>query len=1229
MRYFFLPVMCFLFFSCFHSLAEDQLSGFPYIQTLQTQQYGIRNENISAAQDDRGLIYLGTDQGIVQYDGHHWNHISSRANPVLTCGNDGIIYAGQYKEFGFLKETARDISFQSLTDSSRSIKNIHAMTRLDGKIFFASENTLYSYKTVEHPGLRRASQRKIKSFSGKISLYKAGQKLYVYVQGGSLYHLSGTGPKEVVGRKHLTSRVVGVLEHRNRTWVVLEDGQALFIRRSAPPVSRQLIPSEAGKYILTDAVLFGEKLALATRSEGLILMEMNRKNRQVLNEHTGLLHTHINRLFTDRDKNLWALHPNGVSIIKSSRALQVFNRQSGIEGVINQVTRFQGKLYLATSRGVYFLREKAHASGSVRPITTIFRKVTPVRSEAFSFYTAGNRLFAATRQGIFQLKGTQASLFYNKFSRQYTAVLPYNHQAEYLLIGLKNGLSVVRYVNGLFIHQGMVKDLEGHVLDITEDPRGNIWVNTRYKGLYRISPFTGFNSDLSCQRYRKKRIFSGQTKWVKPYALSNGMRFSTSEGLYRYNPETDNFSKDTSLDINSGENRIHPIAEADDQTLWVNTIGKGQPHTSTLYAFFSGKKRKTDRISLSLDPFNNFQIHTIHPEQDSLIWIGGHSKLLRLHIGEFLQQSDTPGILLHQVAVQGDSLIRHNFSGHQAKTDKPQLSYSHNTVRFRFSTPSYATTNPMLFRTRLEGRGGQWSDWANIHHREFERLREGDYTFEVQSKNGYGLVSPVLQYTFTIRPPFYRTWYAYTGYLLVALLIAYLIGRWRVYYFARERRRLEDIIRQRTRELKKEKEKSDRLIERMLPKDTAEELKAGVKTKPYFYNKITVLFGDIKGFTRITEEMGRGMLINRLSRCFLQFDHIVEKYNIEKIKTIGDAYMAAGGIPDESQTHPIEIILAGMEMQHYMHRMGNTHSGKVWDIRIGVDTGPVVAGVIGRNKLSYDIWGSTVNTASRMEALSEPGKINISGNTHALVKDFFICHHRGKMPVKHSGELDMYFVEGLRPAFTSEKQGLPPNENFHTNLQLLRLNDLEEVMLEKLENLPNTLYYHNLKHTVDVVTQAELIGKSEGVSNEQILLLKTAALFHDAGHLVSYDHHEEEGVKMARQMLPQYHYTPQQIEQVARLIIATKMPPNPSDLLEQIICDADLDYLGRADFVPVAYNLYKELKVRNKVKSFEHWKKIQIDFIRHHSYYTRTAQRLREVNKKRQLEKIAYDTPPR
>jgi hypothetical protein len=188
---------------------------------------------------------------------------------------------------------------------------------------------------------------------------------------------------------------------------------------------------------------------------------------------------------------------------------------------------------------------------------------------------------------------------------------------------------------------------------------------------------------------------------------------------------------------------------------------------------------------------------------------------------------------------------------------------------------------------------------------------------------------------------------------------------------------------------------------------------------------------------------------------------------------------------------------------------------------------------------------------------------------------------------------------------------------------LRQFTDLQEIILDKLtKELPSFLYYHDVRHTIDVVNQAELIGIGEGVDDESILLLKTAALFHDVGHIVGYDNHEFFGTEIAREMLPNYKYGQDQIDLICEVIMATKMPPNPQTLLQKIICDSDLDYLGRRDFIGVSDTLYKELKEQNKIGTLNDWNKLQVKFLEVHHFYTETSRRLREVNKQSQIDRI-------
>ena len=217
----------------------------------------------------------------------------------------------------------------------------------------------------------------------------------------------------------------------------------------------------------------------------------------------------------------------------------------------------------------------------------------------------------------------------------------------------------------------------------------------------------------------------------------------------------------------------------------------------------------------------------------------------------------------------------------------------------------------------------------------------------------------------------------------------------------------------------------------------------------------------------------------------------------------------------------------------------------------------------------------------------------------------------------------MYYVNGIEPGISVDREGILPNRMFDTKFKLIQFGDLQEIILDKLEReLPAYLYYHNVKHTIDVVTEVELIGWAEGVSEEDVLLLKTAALFHDAGHTIGYDNHEFLGCQLAEEYLTRYYFTDEQINRIKELIMATQMPPEPKNLLEKIICDSDLDYLGRSDFIPVSNNLFEELKEQNKIGSMHEWNKLQIKFITGHQYFTETARNLREVNKQRQIQRI-------
>ncbi len=254
------------------------------------------------------------------------------------------------------------------------------------------------------------------------------------------------------------------------------------------------------------------------------------------------------------------------------------------------------------------------------------------------------------------------------------------------------------------------------------------------------------------------------------------------------------------------------------------------------------------------------------------------------------------------------------------------------------------------------------------------------------------------------------------GIAALALIIIYIV--YRSLRFAKRTNKVlhkqkNEIERQKD-EIEYERERSDKLLLNILPDEIAEELKEKGSATPKHYDLVSVLFTDFKGFTNIAEKITPQQLVAELNNCFLEFDRIIDKHNLEKIKTIGDAYMCAGGIPVENTTNPFDIVKAGLEIKDYMENLKKEREAAgedFWELRIGIHTGSVVAGVVGKNKFAYDIWGDAVNTASRMESSGVPGKVNISGTTYEIIKDHFKCTYRGKIQAKNKGEIDMYIVE--------------------------------------------------------------------------------------------------------------------------------------------------------------------------------------------------------------------------
>ena len=250
-----------------------------------------------------------------------------------------------------------------------------------------------------------------------------------------------------------------------------------------------------------------------------------------------------------------------------------------------------------------------------------------------------------------------------------------------------------------------------------------------------------------------------------------------------------------------------------------------------------------------------------------------------------------------------------------------------------------------------------------------------------------------------------------------------------------------------------------------------------------------------------------------------------------------------------------------------------------WELRIGIHSGPLVAGVVGKHKFSFDVWGDTVNVAARCEQNAENNTINISAEFREKIQDYFDCDHRGQIAVKNRGEVEMYFLRRIKPEHSFYGKGVNPNQTLRAvdGLPKADFEGLRTFILNKLKaELDDSLYYHSYEHTLNVEEAMIKYAQLESLGNEELTLCRTAALFHDSGFLVQYENNEEIGIRILNKYAPEFGYDGEDIAVISNIIQATSNKIEPQNLMEEIMCDSDHDYLGRADYHVIAKKLFKE-----------------------------------------------------
>lgn len=424
----------------------------------------------------------------------------------------------------------------------------------------------------------------------------------------------------------------------------------------------------------------------------------------------------------------------------------------------------------------------------------------------------------------------------------------------------------------------------------------------------------------------------------------------------------------------------------------------------------------------------------------------------------------------------------------------------------------------------------------------------------------------------------------------------------------------------------------NQLLNNIFPETVLEDLNRYGKFSPKRIENGVVLFTDFVGFSQKASKIKPLQLLKKLELYFTQFDEIIGRYKLEKIKTIGDSYMVIGGVTENNNEPALRACLAALEIRDFMineKSVAQAMNQDFWEIRIGIHMGPIVAGIIGTKKFNFDVWGDTVNIASRSEQNAEPNTINITNVVADNIANYFNINSRGEMEIKkRGGSIEMFYLESLKVSCSQYKEGKIANGELRALCELsnVDMDHMRKDLLNRLKaSLPEEIVYHDLAHTLNVEKAALRLAKLEGLDEEETLILQTAVLYHDTGYIINDTDNELFAINLVKSNLPKFGYNESQIQQIIQIIEATQHNTNnkPSTLLEKIMCDADHDYFGRADYYAVSKKLRMELENYGKEMTNKEWVIYQLNYLENiHEFYTDTAKNIRQYGKNLRIQEL-------
>jgi signal transduction histidine kinase/DNA-binding response OmpR family regulator len=772
-----------------------QNPGFKYIKNYTFEEYGGYPQNWCALQDKRGIIYVGNQAGLLEFDGVSWRKIEVPNKSVRSLAMDetGTIYVGGKNELGFLVPDEKGaLQYQSLRDyidkDKRNFSRVWGTHTAKERVYFSTFKFLFRWDT-------NSKQIKIWKADYRFLLcFMVEGKFYIDQDNVGLMQMIDDSLELVPGGEAFALKIIYMIVPYDTQKMLIgtrSNGFYLYDGKTVRP-----FPTGVDDYLKPDRFYRGIRLssgdfALAALGTGLIIIDSRGRQKHIFNKDYGLQDDKVNYVFEDIHRNLWLGLNSGISKIEYASPFCIYDERSNLPPMVTSVIKHNNHMYAGTAKGLYYLAS-----------SNKFRPVPGIANIFLSLVSIDDSLFGASSDGVFQIK---KNIKRRVLETQSFVLLRSNIDKNRIWVGTNNGLVSLHPKNERENLQWEVEykfeNTTQAIGTIVEDEKGNLWLGTKKGALKLDFSSAGKITNPVLTRYNPSHQLPAND--VDIYMAAGQVMFHTRKGVFRFNEKTRTFVPDHTLkeEPPDGLVNIFRLAQGKNKDTCFTSMGRvvqAIPGVSRTCILNQKTSFRLPRI-----------VFNIYTDKDA-VWVATEMGLVRYDttIKKNYNHYFPP---LIRKALANETLI---FNGY--KTDNgpganrlfPHLAYKYRNLHFEFAAPFYEDEIATKYQYLLEGYDHKWSDWTRETKKDYTNLYPGLYSFRVRAKNVYGCLSGDAVFQFKILPPWYKTWWAFLLYAAVLFMLIYLIVKWqRSIQLEKEKQKLEQTVKDRTKELKEQAEK--------------------------------------------------------------------------------------------------------------------------------------------------------------------------------------------------------------------------------------------------------------------------------------------------------------------------------------------------------------------------------------------------------------------------------------